>query len=91
MEPRPGACPNIRGGVTIDRDLRADTKLWLTGWTKASEAATILAAASAIEPDGNTFQGALRWVVWLCAYSGHGAVRSHSFVERTLRNAAIFG
>jgi hypothetical protein len=33
-EPRPGACPNIRGGITIERDLPAKTKLWLTGWTK---------------------------------------------------------
>ena len=33
-QPRPGARPNIRGGITIDRDLRAGTKLWLTGWTK---------------------------------------------------------
>jgi hypothetical protein len=32
--PRPGACPNIRGGVTIERDLPAKTKLWLSGWTK---------------------------------------------------------
>jgi hypothetical protein len=33
-EARPGACPNIRGGITIERDLRAGTKLWLSGWTK---------------------------------------------------------
>ena len=33
-EPRPGVCPNIRGGITIERDLPAGTKLWLTGWTK---------------------------------------------------------
>jgi hypothetical protein len=33
-EPRPGAC-NIRGSITIERDLPAKTKLWLTGWTKA--------------------------------------------------------
>jgi len=33
-EPRPGACPNIRGGITIERDLPAGTELWLTGWTK---------------------------------------------------------
>ena len=33
-EPRPGAGPNIRGGITIERDLPAKTKLWLTGWTK---------------------------------------------------------
>jgi hypothetical protein len=34
-EPRPRACPNIRGGITIERDLPAKTRLWLTGWTKA--------------------------------------------------------
>ena len=33
-QPRPGACPNIRGGITIERDLPAGTQLWLTGWTK---------------------------------------------------------
>jgi hypothetical protein len=33
-EPRPGSCPNIRGGITIERDLAAGTKLWLIGWTK---------------------------------------------------------
>ena len=32
-KPRPGACPNIRGGITIERDLPANTRLWLTGWT----------------------------------------------------------
>ena len=30
-EPRPGACPNIRGGITI---ARAKTWIWPTGWTK---------------------------------------------------------
>ncbi len=34
-EPRPGGCPNIRGGIKIERDLPANTELWLTGWTKA--------------------------------------------------------
>ncbi|MGD0419407.1 MAG: hypothetical protein ABSA68_07500 [Xanthobacteraceae bacterium] len=33
-EPRPGGCPNIRGGVTIVRDLPAKSRLWLMGWTK---------------------------------------------------------
>jgi hypothetical protein len=28
------ARPNIRGGITIERDLPAETKLWLTGWTE---------------------------------------------------------
>jgi hypothetical protein len=32
-EPRPGGCPNIRGGITIECDLSAETKLWLTGRT----------------------------------------------------------
>jgi hypothetical protein len=34
-EPRRGACPNIRGGITLERALPAKTKLWLTGWTKS--------------------------------------------------------
>ena len=34
-EPRPGAHLNIRGGISIERDLPAGTKLWFTGWTKA--------------------------------------------------------
>jgi hypothetical protein len=34
-EPRPGACPNIRGGITLERDLPAKPSFWLTGWGKA--------------------------------------------------------
>jgi len=26
-EPRPGACPNIRGGITVERDVPANTRL----------------------------------------------------------------
>jgi hypothetical protein len=33
-EPRPGTCLNIRGGITIERDIPANSTLWLTGWTK---------------------------------------------------------
>jgi hypothetical protein len=29
-----GARANIRGRITIERDLPANTRLWLTGWTK---------------------------------------------------------
>jgi hypothetical protein len=29
-----GARANIRGGITIERDLPANTRLWLTGWTE---------------------------------------------------------
>ena len=41
-QPRPGACPNIRGGITIERDLPAKTKLWLTGWTKTIAGGTVV-------------------------------------------------
>jgi integrase len=34
------------------------------------EAATILRAAFAVGQTGTTLEGALRWVPWLCAYSG---------------------
>jgi hypothetical protein len=34
-KPRPGSCPNIRGGIMIECDLPANTRLWLTGWTKS--------------------------------------------------------
>jgi hypothetical protein len=34
-EPRPGGRPNIRSGITIERDLPAKTKPWLTGWTRS--------------------------------------------------------
>ncbi|MGD0420234.1 MAG: hypothetical protein ABSA68_11770 [Xanthobacteraceae bacterium] len=40
--PRPGACPNIRGGITIERDIAAKTKLWLTGWTKTIAGGTVV-------------------------------------------------
>jgi len=41
-EPRPGGCPNIRGGVTIEHDLPAKTRLWLTGWTKMIAGGTVV-------------------------------------------------
>jgi hypothetical protein len=33
-EPRLRGCPNIRGGITIECDLPAKTKLWLTGYRR---------------------------------------------------------
>jgi hypothetical protein len=33
-EAQPGRNCFIRGWITIDRDLTAGTKLWLTDWTK---------------------------------------------------------
>ena len=40
-EPRPRGRPNIRGGITIERDLPANTRLLLTGWTSRSPEASL--------------------------------------------------
>lgn len=32
--PTSDAFPNMRGAITVERDLPAGTRLWLTGWTK---------------------------------------------------------
>jgi hypothetical protein len=50
--PRPGACPNIRGGITIERDLPAKTKLWLTGWTKTIAGGEIVSVLVEIAEEG---------------------------------------
>jgi hypothetical protein len=42
-KPRQGSCPNIRGGITIERDLPANTRLWLTGWTKTIPGGEVVA------------------------------------------------
>jgi hypothetical protein len=51
-EARPGACPNIRGGITIERDLPAKTKLWLTGWTKTIAGGEIVSVLVEIAEEG---------------------------------------
>jgi hypothetical protein len=52
-KPRPGSGPNIRGGITIERDLPANTRLWLTGWTKAIPGGEIVSLLVEIaEKDG---------------------------------------
>jgi hypothetical protein len=51
-EPRPGACPNIRGGITIERNLPAKTKLWLTGWTKTIAGGEIVSVLVEIAEEG---------------------------------------
>src|ERR1700675_1846399 len=50
-KPRLGACSNIRGGITIERDLPANTRLWLTGWTK-----TIPGGRGRVAPGGDCRQ-----------------------------------
>ena len=34
--PRNDGLPNLRGGITIERDLPAGSKLWLSGWTRTT-------------------------------------------------------
>jgi len=50
-EPRPGGCPNIRGGLVIERDLPAHTRLWLTGWTKTIAGGTLVSVLVEIAAD----------------------------------------
>jgi hypothetical protein len=45
-QPRPGPCPNIRGRITIERDLPANTRLWLTGWTKGDVVSLLVEIAN---------------------------------------------
>jgi hypothetical protein len=33
---RDDGSPNLRGGITIERDLPAGSKLWLSGWTRST-------------------------------------------------------
>jgi hypothetical protein len=51
-KPGPGTCPNIRGGITIERDLPAKTKLWLTGWTKTIAGGEIVSVLVEIAEEG---------------------------------------
>ena len=51
-EPRQAGCPNIRGGITIERDIRAKTKLWLTGWTKTIAGGEIVSVLVEIAEEG---------------------------------------
>ena len=51
-EPRPGGRPNIRGGITIERDLPANTRLWLTGWTKSIAGGELVSVLVEIAVEG---------------------------------------
>lgn len=59
---------NPFGAVTVDVPKKArdrETKAF-----KPEEVRMILSATHAFDKSKNTFQGAKRWVMWLCAYSG---------------------
>jgi hypothetical protein len=34
----PGPAPNMRGSLTLEADMKAGERLWLTGWTKVEPA-----------------------------------------------------
>jgi hypothetical protein len=51
-EPRPAGRPNIRGGITIERDLPANTRLWLTGWTKTIAGGELVSVLVEIAVEG---------------------------------------
>ena len=34
--PRGDGYPNLRGAITLDTDLKAGQKLWLSGWTRSA-------------------------------------------------------
>jgi hypothetical protein len=49
---RPEACPNIRGGIIIERDLPANTRLWLTGWTRTIPGVDVVSLLMEIADQG---------------------------------------
>lgn len=51
-KPRPGSCPNIRGGITIERDVPANSRLWLTGWTKTIQGGEFVSLLVEIANEG---------------------------------------
>jgi hypothetical protein len=45
-------CQNIRGGITIERGLPAETKLWLSGWTKTIAGGELVSVLVEIADEG---------------------------------------
>jgi hypothetical protein len=60
-EPWPGGCPNIRGGITIECDLPAETKLWLSGWSKAIAGGTLVSVVVEIADENGRLSRISRW------------------------------
>jgi hypothetical protein len=52
--PRPDHGPNMRGAITIEQDLRAGTKLWLSAWSKESSAPWISISAEVAGNGGHS-------------------------------------
>lgn len=44
--------PNLRGAITVERDLPAGTRLWLSGWTKAARGAEFISLSAEIATNG---------------------------------------
>jgi hypothetical protein len=50
--PRADNRPNMRGAITIERDLRAGTKLWLSAWSKQAAGADFISISAEIAGSG---------------------------------------
>jgi hypothetical protein len=50
--PRADHGPNMRGAITIEQDLRAGTKLWLSAWSKQVAGADFISISAEIATTG---------------------------------------
>jgi hypothetical protein len=50
--PRPDNRPDMRGGITIEQDLPAGTKLWLSAWSKETAGAPWISISAEIAATG---------------------------------------
>jgi hypothetical protein len=50
--PRPDHGPNMRGAITIEQDLPAGTKLWLSAWSKQVAGADFISISAEIAATG---------------------------------------
>jgi hypothetical protein len=50
--PRADNRPNLRGALTIEQDLPAGTKLWLSGWSKRVAGADFISISAEIAGNG---------------------------------------
>ena len=52
--PRDNGAPNYRGALTIEQDLPAGTKLWLSAWTKENPTPWISISAEVASTGGRS-------------------------------------
>jgi hypothetical protein len=54
--PRADNRPNLRGAITVEQDLRAGTKLWLSAWSKENPAPWISISAEIATTGGRNLK-----------------------------------